>query len=126
MEKLVNLSDINTNTKEGRYLMAAIAKIATESQKDKTPDELMEQIYQLQELMFKEALPIPDMSGFVAPTFAYDIQDAINRYSKENGSNTPDFILEKYLIDCLNSLMQLTATQKKVEATLLTSYLQNI
>lgn len=30
-----------------------------------------------------------------------DIEDAINRHSAENGSNTPDFILAEYLTDCL-------------------------
>jgi hypothetical protein len=29
------------------------------------------------------------------------IAHAINRYSAENGSNTPDFILAEYLVDCL-------------------------
>jgi basic membrane lipoprotein Med (substrate-binding protein (PBP1-ABC) superfamily) len=32
MKKLQNLSDVNTNTQEGRYLMAALAKLTTESQ----------------------------------------------------------------------------------------------
>jgi hypothetical protein len=30
-----------------------------------------------------------------------DIEHAINRYSAENGSNTPDFILAQYLVDAL-------------------------
>ncbi len=29
------------------------------------------------------------------------IRHAINRFSAENGSDTPDFILAEYLIDCL-------------------------
>lgn len=33
--------------------------------------------------------------------FRQDITTAINRASKENGSNTPDFILAQYLEDCL-------------------------
>ena len=28
----------------------------------------------------------------------------LNRYSMENGSNTPDFMLADYLIDCLRAL----------------------
>ena len=31
------------------------------------------------------------------------IQQAINEYSLENGSNTPDFILASYLSDCLQT-----------------------
>ncbi len=30
-----------------------------------------------------------------------DIRDVINRYSAENGSDTPDFVLAKYLVGCL-------------------------
>jgi hypothetical protein len=30
-----------------------------------------------------------------------DIQNALNRNSAENGSNTPDFILAEYLMACL-------------------------
>ena len=30
-----------------------------------------------------------------------DIADVLNRHSAENGSDTPDFILAKYLVDCL-------------------------
>jgi hypothetical protein len=56
MKKLQNLSDINTNIQEGRYLLAALAKLTGESQTDKTPDEVMEQCYLLQEKMFKEEI----------------------------------------------------------------------
>ena len=34
-------------------------------------------------------------------TLEGDIQDAINRHSAENDSDTPDFILAEYLIGCL-------------------------
>lgn len=32
-----------------------------------------------------------------------ELTHAINRYSAENGSNTPDFILAEYLVDCLSA-----------------------
>lgn len=35
--------------------------------------------------------------------FERDIQDLINRHSKEDGSNTPDFILAEFLNGCLES-----------------------
>ena len=35
-------------------------------------------------------------------SFKSELTDLINRYSKENGSNTPDFILAEYLISCLD------------------------
>ena len=52
MEK-ITLSEINTDTKEGRYLIAALAVITTESQKDKTPEEVLEKLYVLQVEIFK-------------------------------------------------------------------------
>ena len=41
---ITDLEEINTSTKEGRLLFAALAKITTESQTDKTPYEVLEQI----------------------------------------------------------------------------------
>ena len=35
--------------------------------------------------------------------FRREIESAINRHSKENGSDTPDFILAEYLSDCLKA-----------------------
>jgi hypothetical protein len=32
-----------------------------------------------------------------------ELEDLINRYSLESGSNTPDFILAEYLIACLRT-----------------------
>lgn len=34
-------------------------------------------------------------------TFRKELETVINRYSQENGSNTPDFILADYLTNCL-------------------------
>ena len=34
-------------------------------------------------------------------SFKNELQDLINKHSKENGSDTPDFILAEYLNDCL-------------------------
>lgn len=36
-------------------------------------------------------------------TFRDELCSLINRHSKENGSNTPDFILAEYLTDCLHA-----------------------
>lgn len=32
-----------------------------------------------------------------------DLESLLNRYSLENGSDTPDFILAEYLIQCLTA-----------------------
>lgn len=36
-------------------------------------------------------------------TFRRDLAELINRYSRENESNTPDFMLAEYLIMCLSA-----------------------
>ena len=40
-----------------------------------------------------------------------EIQEAINRHSAENGSNTPDFILASFLADCLDAFDRATNTR---------------
>lgn len=35
------------------------------------------------------------------PTLERDLEGVLNRYSQENASNTPDFILAQYLLGCL-------------------------
>ena len=34
-------------------------------------------------------------------TFEKELREIINRYSQENPSNTPDFILAQFLVSCL-------------------------
>ena len=36
--------------------------------------------------------------------FRNDLAELLNMYSQENGSNTPDYQLADYLIDCLRAL----------------------
>ena len=54
----------------------------------------------------------PDANKLPAPvavnrdetiSFENDLRAIINKHSKENGSNTPDFILADYLISCLHA-----------------------
>lgn len=49
-----DLNDINTSTPEGRLLMAALAKITAESQRDKTPFEVIDQLNELKAKMYDE------------------------------------------------------------------------
>lgn len=41
------INEINLNIPEGKLLLAAIAKITTESQTDKTPDQVLDQLKEL-------------------------------------------------------------------------------
>ena len=36
-------------------------------------------------------------------SFKRELESLINRFSQENGSNTPDFILAQYLLACLQA-----------------------
>jgi hypothetical protein len=48
------------------------------------------------------------MSGFKK-----ELESLINRYSRENGSNTPDFILAHYLINCLDVFNRSVSMREK-------------
>jgi hypothetical protein len=41
-------------------------------------------------------------------TFRRELTSVLNRYSKENGSNTPDFLLADYLIECIKTFDKVT------------------
>lgn len=40
------------------------------------------------------------------PSFESELENLINRYSKENESNTPDFIIAQYISGCLKSFSE--------------------
>ena len=46
-ELITDLNEIDRTTKEGRLLFAALVKITTESQTDKTPYQVLEQLEDL-------------------------------------------------------------------------------
>jgi len=43
-----------------------------------------------------------------SPDFISELHTLINKYGMENASNTPDFILAKYLANCLHALNEAT------------------
>jgi hypothetical protein len=45
--------------------------------------------------------------------FRKDLEGLINRYSMENGSNTPDFMLSSYLVACLFAFDEITKARDK-------------
>jgi len=47
------INEINTDITEGKLLLAAIAKITTESQTNKTPNQVLSQLNKLSKKMFK-------------------------------------------------------------------------
>lgn len=44
--------------------------------------------------------------------FERELAVLINKHSKENGSDTPDFILAKYLLDCLGAFNRAVDTRE--------------
>jgi len=44
MKTITDFNEINRTTKEGRFLFASLAKITTENQTGKTPNEVLEQL----------------------------------------------------------------------------------
>jgi hypothetical protein len=50
--------------------------------------------------------------------FRKELEAVINRHSRENGSNTPDFILAEFLIGCLVSFDRATRSRTEWYAPL--------
>lgn len=59
----------------------------------------------------REAVFTGEHGSADAPDFISELRSLINKYSMENWSNTPDFILAQYLTDCLLAWNQ--ATQQR-------------
>jgi hypothetical protein len=104
MDQIKSISQIDTSTTEGILLVAALAKISTESQTDKTPDEVLEQI---------SKLVSSDETSPEFPNFEMLLTDLINKKSMENGSNTPDYILAAYVIKCMHLLDWIIGVREK-------------
>jgi hypothetical protein len=45
--------------------------------------------------------------------FAKGLESLVNRYSQENGSNTPDFVLAGYLIACLRAFNEASRAREE-------------
>jgi len=69
-------------------------KELTEEQKMKNINMVLDELRKMTENQLRLNQPKPD-------TFKEALIEAINIYSQENGSDTPDYILAEYLVDCL-------------------------
>jgi hypothetical protein len=58
-----------------------------------------------------ESLVVANRRSHDRSQFRVELAQLINKYSKENGSNTPDFILAGYLCRCLDNF-DLTLTRR--------------
>jgi hypothetical protein len=53
MNNIIDLNDIDTSTKEGKYLMAALAALTTESRRNQTPWEVLADLTILKDKMYE-------------------------------------------------------------------------
>ena len=54
----------------------------------------------------------PDPPGN-EPSFSKELENLINKHSIENGSNTPDFILAEYMMNCLRAFENAVVARSK-------------
>lgn len=52
-------------------------------------------------------------AGVEGRDLSADLASLLNRYSQENGSNTPDFILAGYMLDCLRAFEKCSRAREK-------------
>lgn len=107
----MNLSEINTATLEGRLLIVAFSKLTTTVYSETEPDVVLQILIDGAEKAFPNALP--SLQSVSKTTFEQDIEGSINKHSKENDSNTPDFILAKYLSKCLEAFNECSRSREK-------------
>lgn len=112
MEK-ITLSEINTDTKEGRYLIAALAKLTTESQNDKTPDEVLNQCYLLQEEIFKKKPYIIIKKNKEIIKFLNEIEKFFNDVSDELKLDNKIKVTEKSIVIQLIKNLRISAKNLK-------------
>lgn len=105
---LKNLSEINTNTAEGRALMGAISILSFDAKPTKTQEQALAECCELAKEIFRDASPLPASKAFERPTLEKALESLINRYSLESGSNTPDYVLVEFLKNSLNNFHQAT------------------
>jgi len=63
--------------------------------------DFLESLKKWNENIFNE--PVPTEVLTKESKFHRDLTSLINKYSKENESNTPDFLLANYLVECLGT-----------------------
>lgn len=52
------------------------------------------------------------INGDQRTAFEKELSDLLNKHCKENGSNTPDYILAEYLNNCLKNFEETSKTRE--------------
>jgi len=74
----------------------------------KTDERTVEEATESQEEGSCSQKSKPDPEPREESNFRKDLQDLINRHNRESGSDTPDFILADYLVNCLEAFDKAT------------------
>lgn len=69
-------------------------------QHDLTTNQIIDDVNEQIDRFYKSKM---NKSTIEENSFTKELTELLNRYSKENDSNTPDFILANYLISCLET-----------------------
>lgn len=89
----MKFTDININTPEGKYLLAAVSLLTSKyGPSQKTPESVMD-----------ELKPIADNVDDRPRDFEKELRGLINSLSLEAESDTPDFILASYIVGSLEN-----------------------
>ncbi len=68
----------------------------------------------MKENKVKEDMPRPErIPGWNIGAFKKELEHLINRYSMENRSDTPDYMLAEYLVDCLKNYSRIVKQRDK-------------
>ena len=79
-------------------------------------DRVRPTISELEQILARPNAPdveITTAGEVVVKGLRHEIEQAINRVSAENGSNTPDFILADFLVSCLAAFDRATTERER-------------
>lgn len=115
----MQFSELNfSSSVEAMLLMAAISKLSDNKPRDwlVDPNEIVQDLIPHAEHiygeMWSDAAELQDKLS-KPTTFEEKLRSAINKHSKENDSNTPDFILAEYLLQCLDAFNKTSVAREK-------------
>lgn len=80
---------------------------------DKTRRPTVEELEEILNNPNAPAVEITTAGEVVVKGLRHEIEQAINRVSAENGSNTPDFILADFLVSCLVAFDRATTERER-------------
>lgn len=101
MRNFKGLGDIDTNTLEGRLLIMAVEEMKKTVPYNDCEQDILDSLFERAKIRYKHVKDLTQLKEI--PTFKEALKSLINRYSIESGSNTPDYFLVEYILDCLEA-----------------------